>query len=68
MGAALVYEPEPALAVLEQRQTLAKELHRLHGVALQFDVHGNRIPVATQEVSAGRARPDAGQSIVLLCA
>ena len=59
-----------ALAVAEQHQVLAQQLHRLDRAvgAGEFVDQRHRLPVAAHQAAAGGARADAGDEIVLFLA
>src|SRR4029079_16661653 len=57
---------EPALVVAEEDEVLAEQAHRRdRAVGLELLGERSRLPILTHELAAGRARPDAGDTVVL---
>src|SRR5207247_300738 len=73
IGAAVRTAPpeqaELALVVAEEDEVLAEQTHRHHR-PLALELLGERrwVPILPQQLAAGRARPDAGDAVVLFLA
>ena len=67
MRAAMVHDPDPAIAVAKRDQPLAQQ-HQPHrrAVALQFGRHRRRQPILPHHVAHDRAGADADQILAVL--
>ena len=58
-------QPDFALPIAVENQVFAENSHWLQRIVFEFSDRGDRVPVAAQQVTHRRARPNLGKALVL---